>query len=213
MHPRCTHRKLPKNGHRTGELWPQYTQSTGCSTQCHTFPCIFEHIPQPEPTSTLFIPISYYNFTTSFATKSNYVNIFPTIAQRSSNSDSLTCTSTATSIGDPSTCGVRCLGEWPSTPITVVSESDHGSSASLSSSPMTTSQSHKCCHLFGSHSSSWSICLAPSSLSSPRSSLVSVVSGSGYHSSSSSSCDVEESAGPQSHDPGCLLGNTQNVIG
>ena len=104
----------------------------------------------------------------SFATKLNYANVFPTITQRSSNSDSLTCTSTATSIGDPGTCGVRRLGEWPSAPITIVSESDLRSSyASLSPSTMTTSQCREWCHIFGSHSSSWSICLAPSSLSSP----------------------------------------------
>ena len=109
-------------------------------------------------------PFLFTILTRVFSTKSNYTNIFPAIAQRSSNFDSLTCTSTAASIGDPSTCGVRHLREWPSTPITLASESDRGSSyASLSSSPMTASQSceHHC--LFGSHSSSWSIHLAPHS--------------------------------------------------
>ena len=133
----------------------------------------------------------------SLSTKSNYANVFPAITQRSSNLDSLTCTSTAASIGDPSTHGVRHLGEWPSAPITVALESDRRSSyASLSTSPMTTSQSCECHRLFGSHSSSWSICLAPSSPSSPCSSSVFVISGSGSRSSSSlSSSDVEELAG------------------
>ena len=179
--------------------------------------------PQPEPTTALFIPISFYNFTTSFSTKSNYPNVFPAIVQpnQSSNLDSLTCTSTAASIGDPSMHRVRCLGEWPSTPITVASKSDRGSSyASLSISPMTASQSHERCHLSGSHSSCRSVCLAPSSLSSPHSSLVLVVGGSGSRSSSSSSSDVggvggptHQLAGPQSCDQGCLLRNTWNIIG
>ena len=119
----------------------------------------------------------------------------PAISQRSSTSDSLTCTSTATSIGDPASHGVGCLGERPSA---MVSESDHRSSyASLSSSPMTTSQSHECCHLFGSCSSSWSTCSISSSCSSPCSSSTSVTGSSWSISScsSSSSSDVEESAG------------------
>ena len=107
-----------------------------------------------------------------------------------------TCTSTAASIGDPSMCGVGRLGEWQSAPITVALESDHGSSyASLSASPMTASQSHEHCCLFGSHSSSRSICLAPSLLSSPRSSSVSVVGSLGSCSSCSSSSDMQESLG------------------
>ena len=125
-------------------------------------------------------------------------------AQRSSNLDSLTCTSTATSIGDPGMHGVRHLGEWQST-LTIASESDCRSSyASLSASPMTASQSHEHHHPSGSHSSR-SVCLAPSSLSSSHPSSVSVAGGSGSRSSSSCSSDVEELAGPQSHDPGCLL--------
>ena len=145
----------------------------------------------------------------------NYADIFPAIAQRSSNSDSLTCTSTAASIVDPGPRGVGCLGEWTSAPITVASEFDCGSSyASLSSSPMTASQSRKHCHLFSFCSSSWSICLVPSSFSSPHSDLASVVGGSGSHSSSSSSSsDVEELVGPQSCAPGHLLGAMRDVVG
>ena len=117
-------------------------------------------------------------------------------AQRSSNLDSLACTSTAISIGDPGMCGVGCLGEWQPAPITVASESDCESSyASFSVSPTSASQSHNCCHLSGSCSSSRSVCLAPSSLSLPCSSSVSVVGGSWSCSSSSSSSDVEESSG------------------
>ena len=108
------------------------------------------------------------------------------LSQRSSTAGSLACTSTAASIGDPGSRGVRRLGEWPSA---VVSESDHGSSkASHSCSPITISQSHEHC-LFGSCLPSWSSSLCSSSAS--------VVSGSGFTSSHSSpsSSDVEESAG------------------
>ena len=99
----------------------------------------------------------FYNFNTIFTNYGITLPSPPTISQRSSISDSLMCTSNATSIGDPGSCGVGCLREWPSA---VASESDCRSSyASLSSSPMTASQSRKCRHLFGSCSSSWPILL------------------------------------------------------
>ena len=82
----------------------------------------------------------------------------------------------------------------PSDPMTVASESDHGSSYASPSDPsMIASQSprHHC--LFGSTSSSGSICPAPSSLSSFCSVSVSMVCGSGCRASSSS--NVEELLG------------------
>ena len=111
-------------------------------------------------------------------------------------------------IGNPSIHGVTLLGVWggwltassrkdnaglceSSTPITVAIESDCGSLyASPSDHSMTASQSYRCCWLSGSASSSGSVCPDPSSLSSHLGS-VSVVCGSGCHTSSSS--DKEES--------------------
>ena len=107
------------------------------------------------------------------------------------------------SIGDPSICGDARLGvrgdnvvpHRQSAPITIASESDCGSSyASPSNHSMMASQSCECRHLFGSASSSVSVCLALSLLSSPHSSSVSEVGSSGSHASSSSS-DMEESSG------------------
>ena len=104
-----------------------------------------------------------------------------------------------------------------STPITVVTESDHGSSYASPSDPsMTASQSHGCRRLFGSTSSSGSVCPAMSSLSSPHLGSVSVVCGLGCCASSS---DVEESSGQltiqwaqalQSRPPlqGCMVHNS-----
>ena len=128
-------------------------------------------------------------------------------AQRSTNSTSFTCISTASiggnqSIGDPCICGVT--GPWvggddmvpcrQSTPIILASESDCRSSYASPYNPsMTDSQSCECHHLSGSTPSSRLVCLAPSSLSCPHSS-VSVVGGLGSYVSSSSS-DVEESSG------------------
>ena len=102
----------------------------------------------------------------------------PAISQRSSTSDSLACTSTTASIGDPGSCRVGRLGEWPS-------------------APMNASQSCERRCLFGSCSSSWSACLISSSSSSPCLGSASVIGGLGSSSScsSSSSSDMEESAG------------------
>ena len=125
-------------------------------------------------------------------------------AQRSSNSDSFTCTSTASiggsqSIGDPGIRGVAGLQvggddvvpHRQSAPIIIASESDHGSSyASPYDLSMTASQSHERHHLSGSTPSLRLVCLA---LSSPHSS-VSVVGGSGSCTSSSSS-NVKELSG------------------
>ena len=66
------------------------------------------------------------------------------------------CTSTTISIGDPSSCGVRRLGEWPSV---VALEFDHGSSkVSRSSSSMATPKSCDCHRLLGSDCLSSSPC-------------------------------------------------------
>ena len=125
-------------------------------------------------------------------------------AQRSSNSASFMCTSMASigsnrSIGNPGIRGVAgpqlggvdVVPHGHSTPIIIASESDHGSSYASPCNPsMTDSQSCECCRLSGSIPSSSSVCLAPSSLSSPCSS-VSVVSGLGSCTSSPSS-DMEE---------------------
>ena len=82
----------------------------------------------------------------------------------------------------------------PSTPMTVASESNPGSSYASPSDPsMIASQSHGHRHLFGSASSSRLVCLALSSLSSSCSGSVSMVCDSGCCTSSSS--DVEESLG------------------
>ena len=78
--------------------------------------------------------------------------------------------------------------------MTVASESDHGLSyASLSDLSMIASQSQRHCHLFGSASSSRSVCPALSSLSSSYSGLVCMVCSSGCCTSFSS--DVEELSG------------------
>ena len=95
-------------------------------------------------------------------------------SQSSSTSDSLACTSTVASIGDPSSGGVTHLGEQPSA---VASESDHGSSkARRSSSFMVNPQSRGHHHLLGFGSPS----------SSPYSSSTSVDGGLGPVSSCSS---------------------------
>ena len=117
-------------------------------------------------------------------------------SQRSSTSDSLACTSTATSIGDPCSSGVGCLRERPSA---VVSESDCGSSkARCSSSSMVTPQSHDHHCLLGSGSPSSSPCSSSASgdgSSGSASSHSSSSSGSSSSCSSSSSSNVEESEG------------------
>ena len=98
-----------------------------------------------------------------------------------------------------------------STPIIVASESDCGSSYASPCDPsMTDSQSRKHRCLSGFTPSLRSVCLAPSSLSSPHSS-VSVVGGSGSCTSFSSS-DMEELVGPQSNDLGHLIGNARHII-
>ena len=100
------------------------------------------------------------------------------------------CTSTASIggsqfIGDPSICGVTgplvggddVVPHEQSAPIIIVLESDHRSSYASPCDPsMTDSQSHECHCLSGSTPSLRSVCLAPSLLSSPHSS-VSVVGG------------------------------------
>ena len=152
-------------------------------------------------------------------------------AQRSSNSDSFTCTSTASigsnqSIGDPGIRGVAGLQvggndvgpHGQSAPVTVASESDCGSSYASPCNPsMTAFQSHECRRLFGSTPSLRSVCLAPSSLSSPP--LLGVhswqlgvpcillllqhggVVGPTY-----------QLVGPQSCNPGCLIRNAWHII-
>ena len=106
-----------KNGCRI-ELQPWYTQSAGCSAQHHTLPHVFGRIPGTGTYNHFIYPyFFFYNFTMSFATKSNYTNVFPTIAQRSSNSDSLTCTSTAAFIGDPAHAGSDISGSGHPPPL------------------------------------------------------------------------------------------------
>ena len=133
--------------------WDGPPRSPGGPRDATLSPAYLGTSPQLEPTTTLFI----HNFTilTQFYTFTKLGIMLlshPAISQRSSTSDFLTCTSIATSIGDPSSHGVGHLREWPSA---MALESDRRSSyASLSSSPMTASQSHKHRCLFGSCSSS-----------------------------------------------------------
>ena len=164
--------------------------------------------------------IYLYCYNEFYTNQAKYVlcgNVRPThgpMAQRLSNSAYSTCTSTASpwviatssgsiwSIGNPSICEATCLRvggdnadpHGPSTPITVASESNCGSLYVSPSDPsMNAYHSHGCCHLFGSTSSSGSVCLALSSLSSSCLGSVSMVCGSGCCASSSS--NVEESLG------------------
>ena len=142
-------------------------------------------------------------------------------SQRSSTSDSLACTSTATSIGDPSSHRVRCLWEQPSA---VASESDHGSSkVRHSSSSMADPQSCDCHRLLDSGSPSSLPCLSSVSVDGSLGSTSSHSSPSSYSSSSScsssSSSDVEELAGqltrwlaPSLHHLGCLLGDARHIV-
>ena len=118
-------KKLSINGHRIGEPQPQYTQTAGCSMQCHTLPCLFGCILATRAYNHFIHPNFFLQV---FATKLNYTSVFSAVvqpnlvescAQRSSNTDSLACTSTAASIGDPGMCGVGHLGEWQSAPIIV----------------------------------------------------------------------------------------------
>ena len=163
------------------------------SMRCHTLPHIFGCVPATRAYNHFIYP-HFYNFNTIFYKFTNSgITLLscPATSQRSSTSDSLMCTSTTSSIGDPGSCRVIRLWEQPPA---MASESDHRSSyASLSSPPMTTSQSREHC-LFGSCSSSWSTHLILSSSPSLCLGSASVVGGLGSASScsSSSSSDVEE---------------------
>ena len=155
--------------------------------QCHTLPCIFGCIPMTGAYN-CFIYHYFHNELYNKLSKICPFLCLPwqwrpthgPLAQRLSSSDSSTCTSTASalaiaissggklSIGNPGTCGATCLRVWgdnagphgQSTSISVASESNRGSSYASPSNPsMTASQSCECCRLFGSTSSSGSVCL------------------------------------------------------
>ena len=209
--PKRVHQKLPKNGHR------KKTAAT-----VHPGHLVFHAMPHPplhiwaHPHNRSLQPLYFSLFLQEegmsfcYKNQAKYGNARPNHgppAQRSSSSASFMCTSTASiggnqSIGDPGICGVTrpqvggddVFPHGHSTPIIIASESDCGSSyASPCDSSMTDSQSCKCRCLSGSTPSSRLVCLAPSSLSFPRSS-VSVVGSSGSC-ASSPSFDVEESLG------------------
>ena len=180
--------KLPENGHRTLER--DYLDHRVVHAMPPPPPHIWTH-PHDQILQPLYLSTLFYNFLHNFTTR-GLCSHLALPSQRSSTSNSLVCTSTATSFGDPSSRRVRHLRERPSA---VTSESDCGSSkVSCSSSPITISQSRKH-HLLGSCSPSWSSLLCSSSTS--------IIGSLGSTSSCSSSCscsscsssDVEESAG------------------
>ena len=131
--PKCAHPKLPKNSHRkTRALRQQYTQDAGCSTQCHTLPRIFGHVPMTGAYNR-FIYFYYNNFHEFYnkLSKSFYNThvlhgnaraAHRPLAQRLSSSASSTCTSMASppviatssggiwSISDPGICRATRLG-------------------------------------------------------------------------------------------------------
>ena len=118
---------LSENGHRTSGT-VHLDRQVVCMT--HILPHVFGHIPAIGAYNH-FIYLHYFTILYTILQTHSYLT---PQTQRSSTSDSLTCTSTTASIGDPSSRGVRHLGEQPSA---VVLESDHGlSKVSHSSSPL-----------------------------------------------------------------------------
>ena len=143
--PKCVIMKLPENGCRTSGIVHPSCQVVHVTP--HPPPHIWAH-PRDWSLQLLYLSTLFYNLLYTILQIWRLCCYLTPPSQRSSTSDSLVCTSTAASIGDPGSCGVSHLRERPSA---VVSESNCVSSkVSHSSSPMTTSQSHECRCLLGS---------------------------------------------------------------
>ena len=183
-HPKHVITKLPENGLRTsGRDHPVCVMPhpPPCICVCHR-----DRSLQPLYLSTLFNNLFVHTFTNLGTMWPSCPAISEVLHLR------IPCVHLHhPSIGDPGSCQVRHLGEWPSA---VVSESDHGlSKARCSSSSMATPQSHNHHRLLGSGFPSSSPCSSSASVDGCLGSTSSRSSSSSC--SLSSSSDVEESAG------------------
>ena len=191
VHPKRVIMKLPENGCRT--LGREHLDCWVVHMMPYPPPHIWAH-PHDWSLQLLYLSTLFYNlFVHTFTNLQirGLRSLHAPPSQRSSTSDSLVCTSTATSIGNPGSHGVGCLGNQPSA---VASESDHGlSKVRHSSSSMAAPQSHDHRRLLGSGSPSSSPCSSSASVDGGLGSASSRCSSSSC--SLSSSSNVEESVG------------------
>ena len=122
--PKCVKTKLPKNKATNARQGPP--RAPGGPPDATPSPTYLGASLWLEPTTTLFTlcyNAALGNYFTNLH-KGGWGGPPTPLAQRASTSESHTCTSTA-SCDDPGSCRVECTGERP---LTVVLESDHGSS-------------------------------------------------------------------------------------